>query len=68
MFLLHLTTSDLEQIPGPQLVPGVLQDVPQCQSQHGRVLNLLEVEQEGNLIGDIIIDESFFNSTNAKIR
>ena len=48
--LLHFTLkSHLEQIPGLQLVPGVLQDVPQRQPQHRRVLNLLEVEQEGHL-------------------
>ena len=48
-FHIHFILSDLEQIPGLQLVPGVLQDVPQRQPQHRRVLNLLKVEQEGHL-------------------
>ena len=48
--LLNFTTSDLEQIPGLQLVPGVLQDVSQRQPQHRRVLHLFKVEQEGHLM------------------
>ena len=46
---IYKAQSDLEQVPWLELVPGVLQDVPQRQSQHRRVLHLLEVEQEGDL-------------------
>ena len=39
----------LLQLPGPQPVLGVPQDVLQCESQHRGVLDLLEVEEERDL-------------------
>ena len=39
----------LLQLPGPQPVLGVPQDVLEGQPQDGGVLDLLEVEQEGDL-------------------
>ena len=47
-----LQTPDLPlllQLPGPQLVLGVLDDVLQGQPEDGGVLDLLEVKQEGHL-------------------
>jgi hypothetical protein len=39
----------LLQLPGPELVLGILDDVLQGEAQHGRVLNLLKVKEEGHL-------------------
>jgi hypothetical protein len=39
----------LVELPGAQLVLGVLDDVLQGEAEHGRVFDLLEVEEEGHL-------------------